>query len=152
MAIVRGFAFPDDLHYLMEQDTWARFDADGLVTVGLTSLGAHISGEFFAFMPKRLGTEIERDRAFGMLEMSKVVRSAHAPVSGTIIAINAEARTHPTLVNQDPYGRGWLVRLKPSAWQTDSAMLVSGQSIADAAIRYMYLNLVLQFGEEPPAA
>ncbi len=46
MPVVRGFDFPADLWYLMEQDTWARLDADGLATIGITSLGAHISGDF----------------------------------------------------------------------------------------------------------
>ncbi|HUL42660.1 MAG TPA: glycine cleavage system protein H [Burkholderiales bacterium] len=150
MVTVRGFSFPDDLHYLVEQDTWARMDADGMVTVGLTSLGVHISGEFFAFMPKQVGMAIERDRSFAVLEMSKIVRSAHAPVAGTIVAINEDVREHPALVNRDPYGRGWLVKLNPPAWQRDSALLVTGADIAKAVIRYMYLNLVNEFGQEPP--
>src|SRR5262245_47808895 len=75
MAQVRGFEFPDDRYYLLEHDTWARLDGDGQVTVGLTSLGAHISGEFIEFMPKAIGTAIERDRSLGVLEMSKVLRS-----------------------------------------------------------------------------
>ncbi len=149
MANIRGFEFPDALHYLMEHDTWARRDADGNVTVGITSLGAHISGDFIDFMAKPVGASIERDRALGMLEMSKVIRSARSPISGLMIDANSNVRTEPRLINSDPYGAGWLVRLQPIAWDSDRQLLVTGAAIPAAVEAYMAL-LSRTFGETPP--
>lgn len=76
-----------------------RLDADGVATTGITSLGAHISGEFIEFMAKPLGASVYRERALGMLEMSKVIRSARAPIAGVITAVNERVKTEPTLVS-----------------------------------------------------
>jgi glycine cleavage system H protein len=149
MANIRGFEFPDALHYLMEHDTWARLDADGNATVGITSLGAHISGEFIEFMAKPLGTPIERERALGMLEMSKVIRSARSPLAGVVVEANAMVKTQAQLINTDPYGQGWLVRLRPTAWESDARLLVTGGAIPAAVEAYMAL-LAESFGEAPP--
>ena len=149
MATVRGFEFPDTLHYLMEHDTWVRRDADGNATVGITSLGAHISGEFIEFMAKPAGTAIDRDRALGMLEMSKVIRSARSPITGVLLEANEMAKTEPRLINSDPYGGGWLVRIRPTTWDSDARLLVTGASIPAAVEAYMAL-LSETFGEAPP--
>ncbi|HTP46782.1 MAG TPA: glycine cleavage system protein H [Casimicrobiaceae bacterium] len=149
MVSIRGFEFPDDLLYLVEHDTWARLEASGEATIGITSLGAYISGDFIEFMARPVGEVIERERAFGMLEMSKVIRSARSPIAGTITAINDRVRSAPTLINTDPYGAGWLVRMRPSAWDSDICSLVTGASIAPAVESYMAL-LSESFGEAPP--
>jgi glycine cleavage system H lipoate-binding protein len=149
MANVRGFEFPDALHYLLEHDTWVRRDADGNATIGITSLGAHISGEFIEFLAKPVGTVIERERALGVLEMSKVIRSARSPVSGVIVAVNERVKSEPRLINTDPYGAGWLVHLRPIAWDEDATKLVTGDAIPAAVQAYMgYLSQSL--GEVPP--
>ena len=114
MVRIRTFEFPDDLYYLVEHDTWARRDADGRVTVGLTSLGAHISGEFIEFMPKAVGTEIDRERSLGVLEMSKVIRAVRSPLAGTVAASNLRATQRAKLINEDPYGDGWLIKVRVS--------------------------------------
>lgn len=145
---VRGFDFPADLWYLVEQDTWVRREG-GLATMGITSLGAHISGDFIEFIARPPGTEVERDRSVGALEMSKVIRSARSPVSGVIVEVNPAVRERPSLINADPYGAGWLVRLRPTAWETDIALLARGDAVPAAVERYMAL-LSETFGEEPP--
>jgi glycine cleavage system H protein len=149
MANIRGFEFPDELHYLMEHDTWVRRDADGNATVGITALGAHISGDFIDFMAKPAGASIERDRALGMLEMSKVIRSARSPITGLLVEANRRVKTDPMLINADPYGEGWLVRLRPTAWDSDCCLLVTGSAIPAAVEAYMAL-LSDTFGEAPP--
>ncbi len=149
MTTIRGFEFPDELFYLMEHDAWVRLDADGNATTGITSLGAHISGEFIEFMAKAVGTSVERERAMGMLEMSKVIRSARSPISGVIIGTNEQARIEPGLINADPYGRGWLVRIRPTAWDADTRLLVTGEAIPASVDAYMTL-LSETFGEAPP--
>ena len=150
MAIIRGFEFPDHLFYLIEQDAWTFLEPDGLATVGLTSLGCHISGEFMDFIPKPVGTDIERDRALALLEMSKTIRSVRAPVGGTIVAVNEEVKRQPGLLSGDPYGNGWLVRMKPADWEADIKFLASGQGLAERVVRYMDLYLVPAFGTDKP--
>jgi glycine cleavage system H protein len=149
MATIRGFEFPDELSYLIEHDTWVRLDGDGNATIGITSLGAHISGEFIEFMAKPVGESIDRDRALGMLEMSKVIRSVRAPVSGVLLASNERVKAAAGLINRDPYGEGWLVRVRPTSWQGDARLLVSGAAIPGAVEKYMAL-LAETFGENPP--
>lgn len=149
MTTIRGFDFPEELFYLLEHDAWARLDADGNATTGITTLGAHISGEFIEFMAKPVGTSVDRERALGMLEMSKVIRSARSPISGVIVEVNERARTDPKLINADPYGEGWLARLRPSAWEDDTRLLVTGAAIPSAVEAYMKL-LSETFGEALP--
>jgi glycine cleavage system H protein len=149
MATIRGFDFPDELFYLLEHDAWVRLDADGNATTGITSLGAHISGEFIEFMAKPVGTLVERERAMGMLEMSKVIRSARSPVTATILDVNERVRADPKLINSDPYGQGWLLRVRPTAWQEESRLLVTGVAISAAVESYMAF-LAETFGEAAP--
>jgi glycine cleavage system H protein len=149
MTTIRGFDFPDELFYLLEHDAWVRLDGDGNATTGITTLGAHISGEFIEFMAKPVGTSVERERALGILEMSKVIRSARSPISGVIAEVNERARTEPKLINADPYGEGWLARLQPSAWEADVRLLITGAGIPSAVEAYMAL-LSETFGEASP--
>ena len=149
MTIIRGFDFPDELFYLLEHDTWARLDTNGIATIGITPLGAHISGEFIEFMPKPAGASIERERSLGLLEMSKIIRAVRSPVAGVIVEANGRAKTAPELINANPYGEGWLVRLRPTAWESDSELLVTGTKIPAAVEAYMGL-LSETFGEAPP--
>ncbi len=149
MATIHGFDFPDDLFYLLNHDTWARLDSDGIVTIGITPLGAHISGEFIEFMPKAVDTQVECERSLGLLEMSKVIRAVRSPVGGTIVETNTRARTDPGLINTDPYGEGWLVRMRPNAWHSDVCDLITGEGIPAAVEAYMNL-LAETFGEAPP--
>jgi glycine cleavage system H protein len=126
-----------------------RLDPDGNAITGITALGAHISGEFIEFMAKPVGTAVQRERALGMLEMSKVIRSARSPISGVILEINDSVRCQPKLINDDPYEQGWLVRLRPTAWDDDAGLLVTGAAIPGAVEAYMGL-LSETFGQSAP--
>jgi glycine cleavage system H protein len=149
MATIGDFEFPDELFYLLEQDTWVRLDDDGNATVGITSLGTHISGQFIEFMPKPVGTRVERDRALGLLEMSKVIRSARSPVGGVLLEANARVTHEPGLINTSPYRDGWLVRLQPTDWERDRDLLVTAAGLPEAVRAYMAL-LSESFGVPPP--
>jgi glycine cleavage system H lipoate-binding protein len=108
MTTIRGFDFPDDLFYLMEHDAWVRLDPDGNATTGITPLGAHISGEFIEFMAKPIGTLVDRERALGMLEMSKVIRSARSPISGVIASVNERELSDAEIVISQPFWPAYL--------------------------------------------
>jgi glycine cleavage system H protein len=132
---VRGYEFPDDLHYLVAYDMWARFEDDGLVRVGATALGVALAGEIVAFLPKPVGESVEQGRAVGAIELFKTIISAKAPLSGVLVEVNDAVGRTPALLNRDPYGAGWLARIRPANWAADSAMLAHGTAVAEAMER-----------------
>lgn len=132
MALVRGCYFPDDLYYNVEDNVWARREADGTITVGMTAYGCTLSGEIVAWTAKRIGRVVEQNKSAGTVESGKWVGPVKAPVGGEIIAVNEDAAAMPGSINADPYGVGWLVRLRPTDWEKESAALLSGKAAAEA--------------------
>ena len=86
---------------------------------------------------KKLGRPVRRGKSMGTLESGKWVGPIPAPVSGEIIAINEAVAANPTLVNDDPYGEGWIVKLQPSDPDAEKGELVTGQAAIDAFQRLM---------------
>lgn len=132
MALVRGCNFPDDLHYNVNDNVWARREPDGSVIIGMTPYGCALSGEIVAWTAKKVGRTVDRNKSTGTVESGKWVGPVKAPVSGEIIAVNEAAVAVPSTINIDPYGAGWLVRMKPSDWVGESGSLLSGQAAAEA--------------------
>jgi len=133
MAEINGCNIPEELYYLAgDKLVWARFEADGTVTAGVPDPGQAIAGKVLAVTAKKLGRTIERGKSMGTLESGKWVGPIPAPVSGEIIAINEAVTANPTLVNNDPYGEGWIVRLQPSDLEGEKADLVTGQAAVEA--------------------
>ena len=131
MIIVRGCEFPEDRHYHADYNVWVQRSANHELTLGATSYGAALAAEFFAFMPKAVGTIIEPGKAVGLLELSKTVVSARSPVAGRIVEVNTAAVAKPSIISADPYGAGWLVRLATDA-DLEAACLLSGAALAPA--------------------
>ena len=123
---------PADLLYLIEHQVWARVDADGLVTQGITALGVRLSGEVYMCRPKGAGLVVERGKSMGVVELAKSIVSVKSPLSGEVVAVNPRLREEPELVHRDPYGAGWLMRLHPSALAVEQSALVTGDAIAEA--------------------
>ena len=105
--------FPDDLRYTKDHE-WVRLDADGLVTVGVTDYAQGELGDIVFVEIEPVGTEVEAEGSFGSVEAVKTVSELFAPVAGTIEAINDGLEDAPESVNADPYGDGWMVKLRPS--------------------------------------
>jgi glycine cleavage system H protein len=104
--------FPDDVRYTAEHE-WARLEK-GIVTIGVTSYATDQLGDVvFVEMPE-VGARLEALKAFGVIEAVKTVSDLFAPVSGEVIERNGALADNPALVNQDPFGEGWIVRLRPS--------------------------------------
>jgi len=129
---VHGYEFPDELYYSVAHDMWARRDANGWVTIGATALGVVLAGEIVAFLPKPAGEMIEQDRSLGAMELFKTILPVRSPISGTIMETNRRLESTPGLINRDPYGKGWLLRMQPAAWDRESAGLVHGDAVAAA--------------------
>ncbi len=138
--IAAGFEFPEALHYQVEDQVWAREEADGTVTVGITALGVRLSGEVYMCRPKRPGTLVERGRSLAVVELAKSIVSVRSPLGGTVVAVNERLAGAPELVHQDPYGEGWLARLQPADWAADRAALLHGEPVAAAMAHHAWLH------------
>ena len=103
---------PDDLLY-SAQDEWARSEGDR-VTVGITDYAQQQLGDIVFVELPAVGSTVTRDAAFGVIESVKAVSDLYAPLSGEVIAINDALGTRPELVNEDCYGEGWMLVIRPS--------------------------------------
>ena len=101
--------FPEDLRYTKEHE-WARAEG-GRVRIGITDFAQDALGDVVFVELPTVGTQIEAGRAFGVVESNKSVSDLYAPVTARVLAVNPRLREQPELVNQDPYGEGWMVRI-----------------------------------------
>ena len=104
--------YPDDLKYHKEHD-WARIDGDEAV-LGITWFAQDALGELVHFEPPQVGATVSKDGAYGEVESVKAVSDVIAPLSGEILEVNRKVVDEPETVNADPYGDGWLVRIRLS--------------------------------------
>jgi len=105
-------SYPADLKYHAEHD-WARIEGDE-ATFGITWYAQDSLGEIVFFDAPAVGTVVTKDEQYTEVESVKAVSDVVAPLSGEIIAINQELSSSPESVNEDPYGAGWLVKVKLS--------------------------------------
>jgi glycine cleavage system H protein len=112
---------PEDLRYT-EQHEWVRADGDELV-VGITDHAQSTLGDIVYVDIPGPGTAVEGEQPFGEVESHKSVSDLYAPVTGEIVARNDGLDERPELVNEDPYGEGWLVRIRPADAQAHAALL-----------------------------
>jgi len=126
MTVVNNCQLPEELHYWVDKHVWVRVAADGPVTVGIDDVARHLAGTVVAVTPKRAGRAVPKGQSVATIESSKWVGPVPAPVTGEIVEVNEAVRRNPRLLNEDPYGEGWIVRLKPSAWDAEKVGLVTG--------------------------
>jgi len=105
-------SYPEELRYHPEHD-WARVE-DGEATFGITWYAQDALGEVVFYEPPEVGSEVAKDKSYAEVESVKAVSDVYAPLSGEILAVNEAVSESPELVNEDPYGEGWLVRVKLS--------------------------------------
>ncbi len=132
MATLFNCNLPEDLYYLVDKHVWLRPAAGGPVTIGINDVARHLAGTIVAVTPKKAGRAVPKGQSVATIESSKWVGPVPAPVSGEIVEVNETVRKNPRLVNEDPYGAGWLVKLRPSAWDAESAGLVTGSAGLEA--------------------
>ena len=102
--------YPDDLKYHAEHD-WARLDGDE-ATLGITWFAQDALGELVHFEPPEEGAQVTKDASYGEVESVKAVSEVIAPLSGEVVEVNRKVVDEPEIVNDDPYGGGWLVRIR----------------------------------------
>lgn len=106
-------SYPDDLKYTKEHE-WIRDNGDGTATVGVTDFAQSELGDIVFVEIEPEGFEFEQDEVFGTVEAVKTVSELFAPVGGEILEINEQLEMEPELVNDDPYGDGWMVKITMS--------------------------------------
>jgi glycine cleavage system H protein len=103
-------SYPDDLKYHREHD-WARIDGDEAV-LGITWFAQDALGELVHFEAPAVGATVTKDSSYGEVESVKAVSDVIAPLSGEVVAVNDAVVDAPETVNEDPYGNGWLIRIR----------------------------------------
>ena len=126
-------SYPEDLKYHAEHD-WARLDGEEAV-LGITWFAQDALGELVHYEPPKEGDTISKDSSYGEVESVKAVSDLIAPLSGEVIEVNAKVVEEPETVNADPYGDGWLIRIRLSdPAEVDSLLDVDAykQVVADS--------------------
>ena len=114
-------SYPDDLRYHPEHD-WARIESDEAV-LGITWYAQDALGELVHFEAPEVGATLTKDQAYAEVESVKAVSDVIAPLSGEVLAVNEKAVEEPETINEDPYGEGWLVRIRiTDAGEADGLM------------------------------
>ena len=104
--------YPEDLKYHEEHD-WARIEGDQ-ATFGITWYAQDALGEVVFFDPPEVGSQVQKDQAYAEVESVKAVSDVFAPLSGEIVEVNGALADNPENVNADPYGDGWMVKVRLS--------------------------------------
>jgi glycine cleavage system H protein len=116
---------PSDLHYTEEHEYLRETEEEGVYAVGITDYAQGELGDVVFVELPDVGASFSRMDVFGTIEAVKAVSDLYCPVQGEIVGVNDELHDDPSLVNSDPYGRGWMIRLKVVDPADVSALLSS---------------------------
>ncbi len=131
MTLVNNCNIPTELYYLVEKHVWGRPDGD-LVTVGLTDVAQNLAKGMLSVLPKAPGRKVVKGKSVATVESAKWVGPVPALVGGEIVEVNQAVLADPKLINADPYGDGWIAKLRPTDWAADSADLQTGETGVEA--------------------
>ena len=115
------YTFPEDL-YFQKEHYWARVEGD-VVVIGVSDFAQKLAGTIKRVVTLEEEDEIVRDKPIGTLSSGKWTGKLYAPVSGEIIEVNEDIEDDPNLINDDPYGEGWVIKVEPSNLEEDLATL-----------------------------
>jgi glycine cleavage system H protein len=104
-------SFPENLHYTKDHE-WIKIENDDIAIIGITDFAQKELGDIVYVEIETTGKTLEADAVFGTVEAVKTVSDLYLPVAGTIIEVNPALANSPELVNSDPYGEGWMIKLK----------------------------------------
>ena len=119
-------SIPSELKYL-DSHEWARVEADGTVTIGISDHAQEALGDLVFVEVPEVGKALKKGNAAAVVESVKAASDVYSPISGEVIAANETLGSAPELVNQDPYGQGWLYKIKPSN-QDELSQLLDSQA------------------------
>ncbi|MEO0206486.1 MAG: glycine cleavage system protein GcvH [candidate division WOR-3 bacterium] len=134
---IKGYNMPEDLYY-HEEDAWVKVENDGTVTIGMDDFYQKQAGDTtYVDLPFE-GDTITQGETCGKIQSSKWVGKFVAPISGEIIQVNSELENDCRLINKDPYGAGWIIKVKPSNLEAELKNLAHG---ADAVQKFIEAHL-----------
>jgi glycine cleavage system H protein len=113
--------YPQDLRYTREHE-WARDESDGRIRVGITDYAQDALGDVVYVDIPETGTEVTAGQPFGEVESTKSVSDVYAPVSGTVIERNGALEDRPDMVNEEPYGDGWMIAIQAEPGSLDGLL------------------------------
>ena len=128
MVNVEGYDLPDNLHYHNDH-AWAKIESDGTVTVGMNDFYQKSAGDTTYIDLPFEGDEVEQGETCGKIQSAKWVGKFVSPVSGEIEEVNEELEDDCTLINNSPYEKGWIMKVKPSNLDGDLKNLITGDKI-----------------------
>ncbi|MBI3732614.1 MAG: glycine cleavage system protein GcvH [Chloroflexi bacterium] len=137
MATINNCKIPDELYYWPEKHVWARPEGDGTVTIGMTDVAQNMAKRFISCTIKKTARPLEKGKSVATVESGKWVGPVPMPVSGEIAATNDAVSKKPDLINAEPYGAGWIARIKPVNWDADRAALVTGPEGTEAYRKFL---------------
>lgn len=126
---IEGYLLPDDLYYHKEH-YWARVEGE-MVTVGTSDFAQKLAGQIVYIEMPSVGKTVEQGKPCGSMESGKWVGRVYAPVSGKVEAVNGDLEDTPELINESPYEKGWICKIRPSSLQADLANLFQGEKLAE---------------------
>ena len=132
MPTVRGCDLPEDLLYDVANHIWFKELGDGTVRVGMTVVATAMAGRLVAVTPKRVGRSVKAGKSCATIESGKWVGPAKVAAAGEVVEINESLVAKPDTANDDPYGEGWLIVLKPEDWDSVRPTLTPGADVAAA--------------------
>jgi glycine cleavage system H protein len=103
---------PAELRYTKDHE-WVRLNADGTATIGITEFAQGELGDIVFVDVNTIGESVDKEAIFGTVEAVKTVSELFMPVSGTVVELNPALENNPELVNDDPYGEGWMITIRP---------------------------------------
>ena len=130
MPSVRGCNLPDELLYDVENKIWYRENPDGTVTLGMTAVAAAMAGQLVAFTAKKAGREVQQGKSCATVESGKWVGPAKIAFDAEVVEVNDALTGNPKLANAEPYGEGWMVKVKPADWAAVKGTLTPGADVA----------------------
>ena len=114
--------FPRELHYT-DSHEWVRIENDDTVTVGITQLAQHQLGDIVFVELPDMHLPVEHGNELAVVESVKTAADVYAPIAGEVVELNKQLNEQPDLINQDPYGNGWICRIKPTHLDELDALL-----------------------------
>lgn len=123
------FRIPKTEYFFNENDVWVR-PAGSRARIGISDYMQQRLTDISYFDPPKIGAVVEQFGEVGSVESAKAVFELVSPASGTVTAVNEEVTEAPELINEDPYGRGWLVEVELSTWEEDKELLIDGAAYA----------------------
>ena len=130
MPSVRGCNLPDELLYDVENNIWYRENPDGTVTLGMTAVAAAMAGQLVAFTAKKVGRSVQSGKSCATVESGKWVGPAKIAFDAEVVEVNDTLVGNPKVANAEPYGEGWMVKVKPADWAAAKGTLTPGAEVA----------------------